>query len=81
MPKTVRRSGKLPVSGTSPEPSSSATAQEQPPGRMSEEKAEALKELLRQWREEGDPEEQRETFEALKKAVDEDRLSDRKRFT
>ena len=39
-----------------------------------------LIELLRQWREEGDKEEQRETGEFLKKALDEDRHSYRKLF-
>jgi len=40
--------------------------------------------LLRSWREETDPEainEQRETWEFLKKALDEDRLSYRKLFS
>lgn len=37
-------------------------------------------ELLRQWREEGDEEEQRETWEALKKGLDENRTSYRKLF-
>ena len=45
-----------------------------------EQRREALIELLRRWREEGDEEEQRETWEYLKKALDEDRLSDRKLF-
>ena len=37
-------------------------------------------ELLRKWVEEGDEEEQRETFEYLQKALDEDRLSNRPLF-
>jgi hypothetical protein len=37
-------------------------------------------ELLRSWREEGDEEEQRETWEFLKQALDEDRLSNRPLF-
>jgi hypothetical protein len=37
-------------------------------------------ELLRSWREEGDEQEQRETWEFLQKALDEDRLSDRPLF-
>ena len=45
-----------------------------------EQKREALIELLRRWREEGDEEEQKETWEYLKKALDEDRLSYRKLF-
>jgi hypothetical protein len=36
--------------------------------------------LLRFWREEGDEEEQRETWEFLKQALDEDRLSNRPLF-
>jgi hypothetical protein len=36
--------------------------------------------LLRSWREEGDEQEQRETWEFLKIALDEDRLSDRPLF-
>ncbi len=36
--------------------------------------------LLRQWREEGDEEEMKETGEYLLRALDEDRLSDRKLF-
>jgi hypothetical protein len=36
--------------------------------------------LLRSWREEGDEQEQRETWEFLKTALDEDRLSDRPLF-
>jgi RNA binding exosome subunit len=40
----------------------------------------AVIELLDQWREEGDEEEQRETFEYLKEALDEDRLSNRPLF-
>lgn len=39
----------------------------------------ALIELLRAWRE-GDEQEQRDTWEYLKQALDEDRLSDRKLF-
>ena len=47
-----------------------------------EEKAERARKvaLLDQLLEIGDEEEQRETFEFLKQAIDEDRLSDRKRF-
>ncbi|MBC6481159.1 MAG: hypothetical protein GDA56_28725 [Hormoscilla sp. GM7CHS1pb] len=37
-------------------------------------------ELLRKWTEEGDEEEQRETWEYLQKALDEDRLSNRPLF-
>ena len=36
--------------------------------------------LLRSWAEEGDEQEQRDTWEYLKEALDEDRLSDRKLF-
>jgi hypothetical protein len=36
--------------------------------------------LLRSWREDDDEEEQRETWEFLKQALDEDRLSDRPLF-
>lgn len=36
--------------------------------------------LLKSWVEDGDPEEQRETGEYLIRALDEDRLSDRKLF-
>ncbi len=42
-------------------------------------KREALIHLLQPWRE-GDEQEQRETLEFLQKALDEDRLSDRKLF-
>jgi hypothetical protein len=44
-----------------------------------EQKKAALVQLLKSWRE-GDEQEQRETLEYLKKALDEDRLSDRKLF-
>jgi hypothetical protein len=37
--------------------------------------------LLRSWREDGDAEEQRETWAFLKQALDEDRLSNRKFFS
>ena len=40
----------------------------------------AALELLRSWREDGDEEEQRETWEFLQQALDEDRLSDRPLF-
>jgi hypothetical protein len=40
----------------------------------------AVIELLHEWREEGNEEEERESFENLKKALDEDRLSDRPLF-
>jgi hypothetical protein len=40
----------------------------------------AARALLRQWLEEGDPEEQREGWERLKKGLDEDRLSCRPLF-
>lgn len=43
-------------------------------------KNQALAELLRSWREEGDEEEQKEEWEFLRRALDEDRLSDRKLF-
>jgi excisionase family DNA binding protein len=48
--------------------------------RIQREKNEPLIQLLRSWRTEGDPEEQRETWEYLKKALDEDRMSSRKLF-
>lgn len=38
----------------------------------------ARSELLRSWREEGDEQEQKETWEFLKKALDEDRLSSKR---
>ena len=37
-------------------------------------------EMLRSWREEGDPEEDRQAYEELTKALDEDRTSYRKLF-
>lgn len=40
----------------------------------------ALKELTRQWIEEGDEQEQTETWEYLRQALDEDRLSNRPLF-
>jgi hypothetical protein len=46
---------------------------------MSSQKKQALLELLRSWRE-GDEEEQRSTWEYLKRVLDEDRLSERKLF-
>jgi hypothetical protein len=48
------------------------------PARTKEEQMQrnlAAIEWLRKWREEGDPEEQTETFEYLQKVLDEDRLS------
>ena len=46
-----------------------------------EQRREAMLELLKRWREEDDAEEeQSETWEYLKKALDEDRLSYRKLF-
>lgn len=44
------------------------------------EKNRALAAILESWIQEGDEEEQRETWEFLRKALDEDRLSDRKLF-
>jgi excisionase family DNA binding protein len=41
-------------------------------------KNQGLIELLRKWREEGDEQEQREAFEALKQTLDEDRMGYRK---
>ncbi|KAB8316730.1 hypothetical protein SD81_026625 [Tolypothrix campylonemoides VB511288] len=41
---------------------------------------EALNEMFRQWDEEYDEQEQRETFEYLQKVLDEDRLSNRPLF-
>ncbi len=41
----------------------------------------ALIDLLKSWREDGDAEEQRETWEYLKRVLDGDRLSDRKLFS
>jgi len=40
----------------------------------------ALSELLRSWDEEGDEQEQKETWEFLRQALDEDRLSNRPLF-
>lgn len=40
----------------------------------------ALSELLRSWREDGDEQEQKETWEFLRQALDEDRLSNRRLF-
>lgn len=40
----------------------------------------AALDLLRSWREEGNEDEQRETWEFLQQALDEDRLSDRPLF-
>lgn len=40
-----------------------------------------LIDLLRSWREDGDAQEQRETWEYLERVLDEDRLSDRKLFS
>ncbi|WP_068818197.1 antitoxin AF2212-like protein [Phormidesmis priestleyi] len=41
----------------------------------------AALDLLRSWREEGDEQEQRETWEFLQQSLDEDRLSDRPLFS
>lgn len=40
----------------------------------------AALDLLRSWREEGDEQEQKETWEFLRQALDDDRLSDRPLF-
>ena len=45
-----------------------------------EQRAECLGTLIRSWTDEGDPEEQRETIEHLVRALDENRLSNRKLF-
>ena len=45
-----------------------------------EDRAEHLDALIRSWMREEDPEEQRETTKYLVRALDEDRLSDRKLF-
>lgn len=45
-----------------------------------QQRLEALNEMFRRWDEEYDEEEQRETFEYLHKALDEDRLSNRPLF-
>ena len=49
-------------------------------GIVSAPNAQAAIELLRRWREEGDAEEQRETFEALKAGLDENCSSGRRIF-
>jgi excisionase family DNA binding protein len=46
--------------------------------RIQREKNRAAIELLRSWREEGNEEEQRKAFEALKQTLDEDRMGHRK---
>jgi len=46
--------------------------------RIQQEKNQAAIELLRQWRDEGDEEEQRRAFEDLKRTLDEDRMGYRK---
>jgi hypothetical protein len=66
------------------EPSSAAYRNEienkEPPQKATpSQKNRALIQLLRSWRE-GDEQEQRSTWEYLKKALDEDRLSERKLF-
>src|SRR5207237_1227194 len=52
---------------------------ELPPSVAQSQKNRALIQLLRSWRE-GDEQEQRNTWEYLKQALDEDRLSERKLF-
>ncbi len=47
---------------------------------LSQQKTEELLQLLESWAQDGDAEEQRETWEFLKQALDEDRLSDRRLF-
>jgi hypothetical protein len=47
---------------------------------LSQQKTEELLQLLDVWFQAGDAEEQRETWEFLKQALDEDRLSDRRLF-
>jgi hypothetical protein len=51
-----------------------------PPDTTSTPINQAAIDLLRSWREEGDEAEQRETWEFLQQALDEDRLSDRPLF-
>ncbi|MBV7328148.1 hypothetical protein KFU94_07785 [Chloroflexi bacterium TSY] len=46
-----------------------------------DDRLQAAKALLKSWDEEGDEQEQSETLEYLKRAIDEDRLSDRKLFS
>lgn len=53
-------------------------AAEEEARRVQREKNQAAIELLRSWREEGDAEEQRESFKALKETLDQDRLGYRK---
>jgi hypothetical protein len=48
--------------------------------RLQIERNQAAIRLLRSWREEGDEQEQKETWEFIRRALDEDRLSDRKLF-
>jgi hypothetical protein len=47
---------------------------------LSQQKTDVLLQLLESWVQEGDAEEQRETWEFLKQALDEDRFSDRRLF-
>jgi hypothetical protein len=66
------------------EPSYSASRNEIETGQLPQnatpsQKSRALVQLLRAWRE-GDEQEQRSTWEYLKQALDEDRLSERKLF-
>ncbi len=45
-----------------------------------QERNEAIVKLFHEWREDGDKDEQQETWEFLRHSLDEDRLSDRKFF-
>jgi hypothetical protein len=62
--------------GLSPEKLAVALLEEAVPGYRASRNAAAI-EMLRSWAEEGDEEEQRETFEALKEGLNQNHSSDR----
>ncbi|HKP53938.1 MAG TPA: hypothetical protein VJ183_14960 [Chloroflexia bacterium] len=62
------------------EPESLALTEEERRSKQIERNQAAIK-LLRSWREEGHEQEQREAWEFISRALDEDRLSDRKFYS
>lgn len=75
------REAPTPYVETAPEPGEQPNTDPAEQARQAQiAKNQAAIQLLRRWATEGDEDEQRETFEYLKRALDEDRLSYRKLF-